>query len=59
MIGLNSLPPLNMETPDAANERNIARQVLEYAVLLSISLGDKEDFQRQMSSLKPFYSDLR
>lgn len=59
MIEMDSLPPLCMDYNGALEERNIARQVLEYAVLLSVSMGDKEAFSRHISALKPFYGNIR
>jgi len=56
MLELDSLPPLSMDTPNAASELNFARESLEYAVILSVNMGDKESFQRHMSSLRPYYT---
>lgn len=39
-------------------ERRFAKEVFEYAVILSIHLGDREKFQRFMSCLKPYYTNL-
>lgn len=50
------MPPLCVETPNAAAERTLAREVLEYAVLLSVKKGDKDAFQRNLSSLRPYYT---
>jgi hypothetical protein len=35
---------------------SIAREALEYAVILSVKAGDKGSFQRYMSCLKPLYT---
>ncbi len=56
LMDFDSLPPLSFETPNAVAERTLARNIFEYAVILSISLGDKESFQRQMSTLRPYQS---
>lgn len=56
LMSLDSLPPIRLETPNATAERIAAREVLEYAVMLSVILQDKDDFQRYMSMLKPYYT---
>lgn len=58
MLDLDSLPPLLLNTPNAAEDRAIARQVLEYAVILSVALQDKILFQKNMSALRPYYTQL-
>lgn len=58
MVDLDSLPPLCLETPSAAQERDLFRHVLEYAVLLAIQLEDKSAFQRSVSSLRPYYTQF-
>jgi hypothetical protein len=55
LLELDSLPPLGLETPTAAQERNFAKEVFEYSVILSINQKDREKFQRYMSCLKPYY----
>lgn len=55
MLELDSLPPMMEDTVNCVEERALAKQVLEYAVLLSINLADKEAFQRHISSLRPYY----
>lgn len=57
MLELDSLPPLFIDSPTAEGERQIARETLEYAVLLSIKMGDKNAFQRHLSSLRPYYTN--
>lgn len=59
MIDLDSLPPICLETTNSVAERNIAKHVLEYAVLLSVNSGDKDAFNRQMSCLRPYYANLK
>jgi hypothetical protein len=56
MLDLNSLPPMGTETPNASAERQLFAKNLEYAVLLSIGQGDKDNFQKYVSSLRPYYT---
>jgi len=58
MIDLDSLPPICLNTPNATEERIIGRQVLEYAVILSVQLEDKVLFQKNISALRPYYTQL-
>lgn len=58
MLELDSLPPLSFETENAVNERKFAREALEYAVILSINMGDKDSFQRHITCLRPYYSSF-
>jgi 26S proteasome regulatory subunit N12 len=58
MIDLDSLPPLCLDTANAVVERNTANHILEYAVLLSVNVGDKEAFNRNMSCLRPYYANI-
>jgi hypothetical protein len=58
MIDLDSLPPICLNTANAVVERSTAKLVLEYAVLLSVNIGDKESFNRNMSCLRPFYANV-
>ena len=55
LLDLDSLPPLCVETPSAAEERKFAMEVFEYAVILSINQMDRDSFNRYMSCLKPYY----
>jgi len=55
LLELDSLPPLCVETPSAAEERKFAMEVFEYAVILSIHQEDRDSFNRYMSCLKPYY----
>lgn len=59
MLEMDSLPPMSFDGPNAVEERSLARQVLEYAVLLSVSVGNKEAFSRHMSCLRPYYANAR
>lgn len=56
LMELDSLPPVVLETPNAEEERILARQVYEYAVILAVKDGDKEAFQRYLSTLRPYYT---
>eukprot|EP01041_Mallomonas_annulata_P011590 gene11590-24262_t len=56
LIDFDSLPPLGIESETAEKERAAAREILEYAVMLSIKTKDKEAFQRYLSSLRPYYT---
>ncbi len=56
LMDFDSLPPMMLETVDAAIERQLARDVYEYAILLSVALGDKDAFRRHVASLRPYYS---
>lgn len=59
MLDMDSLPPLSMETATAAEERSFARDVFEHAVILSINVEDKDDFQRYIACLRPFYTTMK
>eukprot|EP00250_Pteridium_aquilinum_P012861 c20990_g1_i1 orf=450-1250(-) len=54
-----SLPPLFRQTPTAAQELLLARNIFEHAVVLSIMTEDQEAFERHFLQLKPYYSDTR
>jgi 26S proteasome regulatory subunit N12 len=56
LMDLDSLPPVAMETPSAEQERVMAREVFEHAVILAIKSSDKEAFQRFLGSLRPYYT---
>lgn len=56
MMDLESLPPLCLDTPTAPQERLLFKSVLEYAVLMSVGMKDKASFQRNISSLRPYYT---
>mmetsp|Transcript_50458 Transcript_50458/g.68605 ORF Transcript_50458/g.68605 Transcript_50458/m.68605 type:complete len:261 (-) Transcript_50458:458-1240(-) len=57
MINFRALPPATATTPEMMHERQIARDAMEQAVLLSIGLEDCQSFQRHFAQLKPFYVD--
>lgn len=58
LLELDSLPPMSLETPNAAAERTLARDVYEHAVVLAIKNSDKFSFQSYMSILSPYYTTL-
>lgn len=57
LLNFDSLPPMDIGTPNALEERTFARQVLEAALFLSIKMEDRDAFARSVSSLKPYYID--
>lgn len=57
LLDLDSLPPLCLETASAGEERKLAMEVFEYAVIMSVNNLDKDSFQRYMSCLKPYYTN--
>ena len=59
LLDCDSLPPLVVHRPNADVETAIAKEILEYAVILSIKAGDKSSFQRYMGSLRPYYTAER
>lgn len=44
------------DSPTAEEERALAREIYEFAVILAVKLQDKEGFVRNLSNLKPYYS---
>jgi 26S proteasome regulatory subunit N12 len=59
LLDCDSLPPVAVHRPTAEAETAVAKEVLEYAVILSIKAGDKSSFQRYMASLRPYYTAAR
>ena len=55
MTKLPSLPPRMEATPQASDERALARDVYEAAVLYLSSKGDDAGFDRNFSMLLPYY----
>jgi len=55
------VPPTQLKKDKEKGEINreifLARQILEYATLLSLKLGDVSAFERSMTQLKTYYSD--
>ncbi|CAA2985654.1 26S proteasome non-ATPase regulatory subunit 8 homolog A [Olea europaea subsp. europaea] len=52
-----SLPPLFEETPNAIQERTLARDIYEHAVFLSVKIEDQDALERDFFQLKPYYTD--
>jgi 26S proteasome regulatory subunit N12 len=59
LCGFTALPPTYAQTPTAQKELTVGREVLEYAVLLSVKLQDQALFERQFNQLNTFYTDTR
>ena len=59
LLDCDSLPPIGVLSDNADAEQAIARETLEYAVILAIKSGDKGSFQRYLSSLRPYYTGSR
>ncbi|KAK9949899.1 hypothetical protein M0R45_005409 [Rubus argutus] len=56
---LSSLPPLYQDTPNAAKELEIARDIYEHAAILSVKIEDQDAFERDFFQLKHYYTDVR
>lgn len=57
LVTLHSLPPINMRTsPTWEQEILLAKEVYEFAVILSVTLGDKDLFQKSVSNVQMYYS---
>ena len=59
LLDCDSLPPIALARPNAEVETALAKEILEYAIILSIKAGDKSSFQRYMASLRPYYTAAR
>eukprot|EP00897_Mesotaenium_endlicherianum_P008130 jgi/Mesen1/7345/ME000377S06568 len=55
----SALPPLLQPTPTAKEELQLARDILEHAVVLSVKLKDEVAFERNFLQLKTYYTDTR
>ncbi|XP_020576611.1 26S proteasome non-ATPase regulatory subunit 8 homolog A-like isoform X2 [Phalaenopsis equestris] len=53
----SSLPPTFQQTPTSVEELQIAREIYEHAVVLSVKTEDQDAFERDFFQLKPFYTD--
>ncbi|KAL5699857.1 26S proteasome non-ATPase regulatory subunit 8 A [Ranunculus cassubicifolius] len=58
LTGFTSLPPLFEESPNAAQELTIARDIYENAVFFSVKAEDQDAFERDFYQLKPYYTDI-
>ena len=56
MLDFDSLPPVGANTPTATQERQLAREIFEHAVILSVKQGNKENFQKCIAQLRPYYT---
>lgn len=56
---LPALPPVCQPSPNAQDQRVLARDVLELAVLSAVRRGDGTAFDRNFAQLRPYYLDLR
>ncbi|XP_020573273.1 26S proteasome non-ATPase regulatory subunit 8 homolog A-like [Phalaenopsis equestris] len=52
-----SLPPSFQQSANAVEELQIARDIYEHAVVLSVKTEDQDAFERDFFQLKPFYTD--
>mmetsp|Transcript_32129 Transcript_32129/g.79403 ORF Transcript_32129/g.79403 Transcript_32129/m.79403 type:complete len:266 (+) Transcript_32129:233-1030(+) len=52
-----ALPPTFAQTATAQDELLLARELLEYAVLFSVSQKDEAAVERNFNQLRPFYTD--
>merc|ERR1711871_86437 len=59
LLDFDSLPPLSVNTASANEERQLACEVFELGVLACVNSGDKEQFQRYVSALHPYYSQYK
>ncbi|KAL4445895.1 hypothetical protein ABPG77_009094 [Micractinium sp. CCAP 211/92] len=56
---LPALPPVYEQSANAQQQLEVARQVLELAVLLAVRQGDEAAFERNYAQLRVYYSDAR
>lgn len=54
-----ALPPLYQSSATALEELKLAREILEYAVGLSVKREDESAFERNFLQLKAYYTDTR
>ena len=54
-----ALPPMFVQTPTAQQELLLARELLEYAVLFSVSQKDEAAVERNFNQLRVYYADCR
>ncbi|GMH42165.1 hypothetical protein BSKO_10084 [Bryopsis sp. KO-2023] len=59
MTQFPSLPPICKKSPSSVQENQLAREVLELAVLLSIKLEDENAFERNFLQLHSYYLDQK
>ncbi|GBF96979.1 26S proteasome non-ATPase regulatory subunit [Raphidocelis subcapitata] len=59
LVQLPSLPPASAPSANAEKELQLARDVLEHAVLLALKAHDEGALERAFIQLKTFYADTR
>lgn len=59
MLTLASLPPSGEASSCSNQERELARNVLESATILSLKEANMAQFERNVSQLKVYYTDFR
>jgi len=57
MTKFTFVPPAQLKKGEINREIFLSRQILEYATLLSLKLGDVKVFERSITQLKTYYSD--
>ena len=57
ITAFTALPPVFEQTPSAEKELTLARELMEYAVLFSISQRDDAAAERNYNQLRPYYQD--
>ena len=57
ITAFTALPPVFEQTPSAEKELTPARELMEYAVLFSISQRDDAAAERNYNQLRPYYQD--
>lgn len=58
VLEFDSIPPLNSASPNATQERIVARTFFEGAVLYALRAGDNANLHRYLAQLRPYYSDF-
>ena len=57
ITAFTALPPVFEQTPNAEKELTLARELMEYAVLFSVSQRDEAAAERNYNQLRPYYQD--
>jgi len=58
-LDFETLSTTDSQSSLGSQEKSVARDFYEYAVIFSIDLEDKVSFQRYLSSLRPIYTIKR
>jgi hypothetical protein len=56
VIQLDTFPGSGLESTQSSAERALTRDFFEHAVILAVEMGDKDSFQKYISSLRPYYN---